>query len=227
MILVDRTKLQNGNSFILGVSGSGKSFAAKQEITSIALKDENADIIILDPEAEYAPLIKALGGEVIKISATSNNHINALDLNKDYSENHRPIVAKAEFILSLCEQIIKNITPNQKAIIDRCTNIVYKYYEQGNFKGTPPTLDDFRDVLLKQNEREARDIALALELFTKGNLNTFAKPTNVETQNRLICYDINDLGEQLTPIGMLVILDNILNRITKNRKKRKANIYFY
>ena len=216
MILVDRTKLQNGNSFILGVSGSGKSFAAKQEITSIALKDENADIIILDPEAEYAPLIKALGGEVIKISATSNN-----------SENHRPIVAKAEFILSLCEQIIKNITPNQKAIIDRCTNIVYKYLEQGNFKGTPPTLDDFRDVLLKQNEREARDIALALELFTKGNLNTFAKPTNVETQNRLICYDINDLGEQLTPIGMLVILDNILNRITKNRKKRKANIYFY
>lgn len=226
MILVDRTKLQNGNSFILGVSGSGKSFAAKQEITSIALKDENADIIILDPEAEYAPLIKALGGEVIKISATSNNHINALDLNKDYSENHRPIVAKAEFILSLCEQIIKNITPNQKAIIDRCTNIVYKYYEQGNFKGTPPTLDDFRDVLLKQNEREARDIALALELFTKGNLNTFAKPTNVETQKRLICYDINDLGEQLTPIGMLVILDNILNRITKNRKNGKRTYIF-
>lgn len=226
MILVDRTKLQNGNSFILGVSGSGKSFAAKQEITSIALKDENADIIILDPEAEYAPLIKALGGEVIKISATSNNHINALDLNKDYSENHRSIVAKAEFILSLCEQIIKNITPNQKAIIDRCTNIVYKYYEQGNFQGTPPTLDDFRDVLLQQNEREARDIALALELFTKGNLNTFAKPTNVKTQNRLICYDINDLGEQLTPIGMLVILDNILNRITKNRKSGKRTYIF-
>ena len=111
--------------------GSGKSFTAKHEITSIALKDPNADIIILDPENEYAPLIKELGGEVIKISASSDNHINALDLNKDYSENHRPIVAKAEFILSLCEQIIKNITPNQKAIIDRCTNIVYKYYEQG------------------------------------------------------------------------------------------------
>ena len=201
--------------------GSGKSFTAKHEITSIALKDPNADIIILDPENEYAPLIKELGGEVIKISASSDNHINALDLNKDYSENHRPIVAKAEFILSLCEQIIKNITPNQKAIIDRCTNIVYKYYEQGNFKGTPPTLEDFRDVLLKQEEKEAKDIALALELFTKGNLNTFAKPTNVQTQNRLICYDIIDLGEQLTPIGMLVILDNILNRITRNRKSGK------
>ena len=226
MVLVDRRNLQNGNSFILGVSGSGKSFIAKHEITSIALKDPDADIIILDPENEYAPLIKELGGEVIKISASSDNHINALDLNKDYSENHRPIVAKAEFILSLCEQIIKNITPNQKAIIDRCTNIVYKYYEQGNFKGTPPTLEDFRDVLLKQEEKEAKDIALALELFTKGNLNTFAKPTNVQTQNRLICYDIIDLGEQLTPIGMLVILDNILNRITRNRKSGKRTYIF-
>jgi len=199
MILIDRKNLQNGNSFILGVSGSGKSFTAKQEITSIALRDKDADIIILDPENEYKPLIKSLGGEVIKISATSDNHINALDLSKDYDDK-KPIVAKSEFVLSLCEQVINNITPNQKAIIDRCTNIVYKYYEQGNYEGTPPTLDDFREVLLKQNEREAKEIALALELFTKGSLNTFSKQTNVETNNRLVCYDIIDLGEQLTPI---------------------------
>ena len=225
MILIDRKQLQNGNSFILGVSGSGKSFTAKQEITSIALRDPEADIIVIDPEAEYKPLIQALGGEAIKISATSDNHINALDLNKDYDEN-KPVVAKSEFILSLCEQIMKNITPNQEAIIDRCTTEVYKYFEQGNYQGTPPTLNDFRDVLLKQEEQEAKDIALALELFTKGSLNTFSKQTNVETTNRLICYDIIDLGEQLMPIGMLVILDSILNRISKNRKSGKRTYIF-
>lgn len=199
MILIDRNTLQNGNSFILGVSGSGKSFTAKQEITQIALRDKDADIIVIDPEAEYKPLIKSLGGEVIKISSTSENHINALDLSKDYDEKN-PVTVKAEFILSLCEQVINKITPNQKAIIDRCATLVYKYYKQGNYEGTPPTLEDFREVLLQQPEIEAKDIALALELFTKGSLNTFSKQTNVEVNNRLLCYDIIDLGEQLTPI---------------------------
>jgi len=225
MILIDRKQLQNGNSFILGVSGSGKSFTAKQEITSIALREKDADIIVIDPEAEYKPLIKELGGEVIKISATSDNHINALDMNKNYDDK-KPLVAKSEFILSLCEQILKNITPSQEAIIDRCTTEVYKYYEQGNFQGTPPTLNDFRDVLLRQEEKEAKDIALGLELFTKGSLNTFAKQTNVETNNRIICYDIMDLGEQLLPIGMLVILDSIINRISKNRQEGKRTYIF-
>jgi type IV secretory pathway VirB4 component len=225
MILIDRKQLQNGNSFILGVSGSGKSFTAKQEITSIALREPDADIIVLDPEAEYKSLIKELGGEVIKISATSDNHINALDMNKDYDDN-KPLIAKAEFILSFCEQILKGLTPNQEAIIDRCTTEVYKYYEQGNFQGTPPTLNDFREVLLKQEEKEAKEIALGLELFTKGSLNTFAKQTNVETNNRIICYDIKDLGKQLLPIGMLVILDSFLNRITRNRKSGKRTYIF-
>ena len=186
MILIDRKSLQNGNSFILGVSGSGKSFTAKQEITNIALRDPNADIIVIDPENEYKPLIKTLGGEVIKISATSNNHINALDLSKSYGE--KPIVEKAEFILSLCEQIMggNNVVVQQKAIIDRCTQLVYRYYKQGDFKGTPPTLEDFRRILLKQPERIAKDIALALELFTKGSLNTFSKKTNVEVNNRIL-----------------------------------------
>ena len=225
MILIDRKQLQNGNSFILGVSGSGKSFTAKQEITSIALREKDADIIVIDPEAEYKSLINELRGEVIKISATSDNHINALDMNKDYDDN-KPIIAKSEFILSLCEQILKNITPSQEAIIDRCTTEVYKYYEQGNFQGTPPTLKDFREVLLKQEEKEAKDIALGLELFTKGSLNTFAQQTNVKTNNRIVCYDIKDLGKQLLPIGMLVILDSILNRITRNRKSGKRTYIF-
>lgn len=225
MILIDRKQLQNGNSFILGVSGSGKSFTAKQEITTIALREKDADIIVIDPEAEYKSLINELRGEVIKISATSDNHINALDMNKDYDDN-KPIIAKSEFILSLCEQILKNITPSQEAIIDRCTTEVYKYYEQGNFQGTPPTLKDFREVLLKQEEKEAKDIALGLELFTKGSLNTFAQQTNVKTNNRIVCYDIKDLGKQLLPIGMLVILDSILNRITRNRKSGKRTYIF-
>lgn len=225
MILLDRNSLQNGNSFILGVSGSGKSFTAKNEITQIALKDKNADIIIIDPEAEYKPLIKSLGGEVIKISSTSDNHINALDLSKDYDDKS-PVTVKAEFILSLCEQVINDITPKQKAVIDRCAIAVYEHYKQGDYKGIPPTLEDFRELLLRQPEEEAKDIALALELFTKGSLNTFSKQTNVEVNNRLICYDIIDLGEQLTPIGMLVILDNILNRIAMNRKNGKRTYIF-
>ena len=226
MILIDRKSLQNGNSFILGVSGSGKSFTAKHEITNIVLRDENADVIIIDPEAEYKPLVKALGGEVIKISSTSNNHINALDLNKEYGE--KPVIEKSEFILSLCEQIMggSNVIVQEKAIIDRCTQLVYRYYQQGDFKGTPPTLEDFRKVLLQQPERIAKDIALGLELFTKGSLNTFSKQTNVDTKNRIICYDIIDLGEQLMPIGMLVILDSILNRISQNRKKGKRTYIF-
>ena len=185
----------------LGISGSGKSFTAKQEITTIALRDKDAEIIILDPEAEYKSLIKELGGEVVKISATSPNHINAMELNKFYGDKD-PVIAKSEFVLSLCEQAIggREITSVQKSIIDRCTSIVYRYYKQGNYQGTPPTLEDFRRVLLEQPEIEAKEIALALELFTKGSLNTFAKQTNVEVNNRILCYDIIDLGEQLMPI---------------------------
>jgi len=228
MIMVDRKQLLNGNSFILGVSGSGKSFTAKQEITSIKLREPNADIIIVDPEREYSPLVKALGGEVIKISATSDNHINAMDMNSEYGDGANPVILKSEFILSLCEQLIGsgNLGPKQKSIIDRCTASVYRIFQQGNYQGIPPTLQDFREELLKQDEPEAKEIALAIELFTNGSLNTFALNTNVDTSNRLICYDILDLGKQLLPIGMLVVLDSILNRITANRTKGK-NTYIF
>ena len=228
MIIANRRHLLNGNSFILGVSGAGKSFTAKEEMTNIILTDPNADVIVIDPEQEYAPLVKAMQGEVVHISATSNNHINAMDMNSDYGDGANPVILKSEFILSLCEQLIggTNLGAKQKSIIDRCTASVYRYFQQGNYMGTPPTLQDFREELLKQNEPEAQEIALAIELFTDGSLNTFAKHTNVDTHSRLICYDILDLGKQLQPIGMLVVLDSILNRITQNRAKGRNTFIF-
>ena len=196
MIIADRKQLLNGNSFILGVSGGGKSFAAK--------------------------------GEVINISATSDNHINAMDMNKDYGDGANPVILKSEFIMSLCEQLIggTNLGAKQKSIIDRCTASVYRSYQQNDYQGHIPTLQDFRAELLQQDEPEAKELALAIELFTHGSLNTFAKQTNVDTNNRLICYDILDLGKQLMPIGMLVVLDSILNRITQNRAKGKNTFIF-
>ena len=228
MIIANRRHLLNGNSFILGVSGAGKSFTAKEEMTNIILTDPNADVIIIDPEREYSPLVKAMQGEVIHISATSENHINAMDMNSDYGDGANPVILKSEFILSLCEQLIggKSLGAKQKSIIDRCTASVYRHYQQGNYQGVPPTLQDFREELLKQNEPEAQEIALAIELFTDGSLNTFAKNTNVDTHSRLVCYDILDLGKQLQPIGMLVVLDSILNRITQNRAKGRNTFIF-
>lgn len=227
MIIANRSMLLNGNSFILGVSGSGKSFAGKNEFVNIALSSD-ADILVIDPEREYAPLVKAMGGEVVEISATSNNHINAMDMTKEYGDGANPVILKSQFLLSLCEHVVgaNNLGPRQKSIIDRCTEHVYRFYQQGNYQGTPPTLQDFRNELLKQDEPEAKALALELELFTQGSLNTFAKQTNVDTNSRIICYDILDLGEQLMPIGMLVVLDSILNRITANRTKGKQTFIY-
>jgi hypothetical protein len=222
MIIANRKYLLNDNSFILGVSGSGKSFTAKREIVNQMLASDD-DIILIDPEREYSSLVRAMGGEIIHISATSPNHINAMDMNRDYGDGANPVILKSEFVLSLCEQLIggQNLGAKQKSLIDRCTAGVYRKYLQSNYRDNPPTLQDFHAELLKQSEPEAQEIALAIELFTSGSLNTFAKPTNVDVNNRLICYDILDLGKQLLPIGMLVVLDSILNRITQNRAKGK------
>ncbi|TCX48945.1 VirB4-like conjugal transfer ATPase, CD1110 family [Dehalobacter sp. 14DCB1] len=222
MIIANRKLLLNGNSFILGVSGSGKSFTAKREIVNQILSSDD-DIILIDPEREYSSLVKALNGEIIHISATSPNHINAMDMNRDYGDGANPVILKSEFVLSLCEQLIggQNLGAKQKSLIDRCTASVYRNYLQNDFQGITPTLQDFHSELFQQDEPEAQEIALAIELFTSGSLNTFAKPTNVDVNNRLICYDILDLGKQLLPIGMLVVLDSILNRITRNRAKGK------
>ena len=227
LIMCNKEKLLNPNSFLLGVPGSGKSFNAKMQIVFLALATQD-DILICDPEREYASLVEAMGGEVVRIAAGSRDHINAMDMNKEYGDGANPVILKSEFIMSLCEQLIggTNLGAKQKSIIDRCTASVYRDYQQRGYTGTVPTLQDFRAELLKQDEPEAKEIALAIELFTHGSLNTFAKPTNVDTDNRLICYDILDLGKQLMPIGMLVVLDSILNRITQNRAKGKQTFIF-
>lgn len=222
LIMANRLDLLNGNGYVLGISGSGKSLTVKREILPLVLGTD-ADILIMDPESEYGPLVRAMGGEVINISASSANHINALDMEQGYGDGENPVVLKSEFILSLCEQLVGSgkLSAKEKSIIDRCTSIVYMDHIRNGCKGTPPTLQDFYKVLLDQREPEARDVALAMELFTEGSLNTFAKPTNVDTNSRIICYDIRDLGKQLLPVGMLVVLDSIFNRVLRNRKLGK------
>ena len=219
LIIANRKELLNGNGFVLGVSGSGKSFTAKREMVNLALSTDD-DIIVIDPESEYRPLIEGLGGEVVNISATSPNHINAMDMEQGYGDGENPVVLKSEFLLSLCEQLMgdRMLSAKEKSIIDRCTANVYHSYIKGGYQGKAPTLQNFHAELLRQSEEEARDVALAIELFTEGSLNTFAKPTNVDTDSRILCYDIRDLGKQLQPVGMLVVLDSVFNRIIRNRQ---------
>ena len=226
LIMVNRAELLNGNSFITGVSGSGKSILAKQEIINLFLSDKDADIIIIDPEREYGKIMDAFGGENIEISATSKNHINAMDINMDYADGQNPVTLKSEYMLSLCEQAVCDLGPKQKSLIDRCTANLLNGYMRSGFCGKAPTLKDFYEELKAQPESEAKDIALSLELFTSGSLDTFAGETNVDTKNRLICYDIHDLGRALMPIGMLVVLDNILNRITANKARGRKTYIF-
>ena len=218
LIMCNKANLLNQSAFLLGVPGSGKSFSAKELITFLIL-NTNDDILICDPEGEYAPLIEAMGdlGSVIRVSAGGRDRLNAMYMVDGYGENN-PIVVKSEFIMSLIEQIDKKgVGPQHKSIIDRCTAQVYHDYIRGGYQGETPTLQDFHAELLRQPEGEARDVALAIELFTEGSLNTFAKPTNVDTSARILCYDIRDLGKQLLPVGMLVVLDSIFNRIIRNR----------
>ena len=227
LIVVDRRKLLNGGSFRLGVSGSGKSFSAKEEIVSIVLSTED-DVLILDPESEFGPLTENLGGEVIRVSAVSDTHINALDMDKAYGDERSPLIEKSEFVLSLFEQLVGagGISAREKSILDRCTYDVYQEYIANGYQGQPPTLQDLYRSLLRQPEPEAKGLALSSELFITGSLNTFAQPTNVNTGARIVAYDIRELGEQLMPIGMLVTLDAIFNRVIQNWKKGKTTWVF-
>ena len=227
MILVNRDNLLNGNCFILGVSGSGKSFTAKEEIVNLLLSHD-ADVIIIDPEREYQPLVEALDGQVVQLSATSKNNINALDINPDYAGDANPIALKAEFVMSLFEQIAgrDNVGAFQKSIIDRCLTKIYAGYIKKQYQGNPPTLVDLVKELNKQEEEEAKTLAVQIEMFTTGTHSTFAKKTNVDINNRLVCFDILDLGSQMMPIGMLTVLDSILNRITANRASGRATYIF-
>ena len=216
LIMVNKENLLNQSAFLLGVPGSGKSFSAKELIVFLALST-NDDILVCDPENEYSALIKALGGEVIHISAGSDDHINAMDMTQGYGEGKNPVIDKSEFILSLFEQLDKNgLGPKEMSIIDRCVALVYEDYQNG---GKHPTLGVLREKLLEQPEKEADNLALEMELFTDGSLNAFAHKTNVDTNNRMIVYDIMDLGKQLKTMGLLVITDAMLNRVTDNWKK--------
>ena len=223
LIMCNKAKLLNPNSFLLGVPGSGKSFSAKMLIVFLALATGD-DILICDPEREYASLIEAMGGEVIRIAAGSKDHINAMDMVEGYGDGGNPVIDKSEFVLSLFEQLDKRgVSAKEKSIIDRCTASVYDDYQRG---GNVPTLCVLRDKILEQPEREAQDLALELELFTSGSLDAFAHESNVDVKNRMVVYDILDLGKQLKTMGLLVITDAMLNRVTENWKLGKRTHIF-
>lgn len=226
LVLVDRKNLLNGNSFVLGVSGSGKSFWAKSEIAQIAMRG-NADILIIDPEREYSPLVESMGGEIIDISSSSKQHINALDIDSSYGDGEDPIILKTEFVLSLCEMMVdRRLTASEKSLIGRVTSEVYKEYQFEKYTGEAPTLIDFYEILKNQPEREAQNLALELEIFVYGHLNTFSKTSNVDVSSHIISYDLLDLGKHLRPIGMLIVLDQIWNRIVKNRMEKRTTYIF-
>ena len=228
LIMVDRKKLKNPNGLILGTPGSGKSFSAKREIANAFLVTDD-DIIICDPESEYTALVQKLKGQVIKISPTSTQYINPMDINANYSEEDNPIALKADFILSLCELIVggkEGLQPVEKTVIDRCVHQIYQKYFENPVPENMPLLEDLYNALLEQEEKEAHHVATALEIYVKGSLNLFNHRTNVDIQNRLICYDIKELGKQLKKIGMLVVQDQVWGRVTANRNAGKATRYY-
>lgn len=228
MIMVDRKKLKNPNALILGTPGSGKSFSAKREIANSFLVTDD-DIIISDPESEYSPLVARFGGQVIKISPTSDQFINPMDINMNYSDDDNPIALKADFILSLCELIVGNkdgLRPVEKTVIDRCIRQIYQKYFENPGPENMPILGDLYQALLAQEEPEAKHVATALEIYVLGSLNVFNHRTNVELTNRLVCYDIKDLGKQLKKIGMLVVQDQVWGRVTENRSQGRSTRYY-
>ena len=228
LIMVDRKMLKNPNGLILGTPGSGKSFAAKREIANAFLVTDD-DVIISDPESEYSPLVERFGGQVIKISPTSTQYINPMDINMNYSDDDNPIALKADFILSLCELIVggkEGLQPVEKTVIDRCIHQIYQRYFEDPVPEKMLLLEDLYNELLKQDEAEAKHVATALEIYVSGSLNVFNHRTNVELTNRLVCYDIKDLGKQLKKIGMLVVQDQVWGRVTENRSQGKSTRYY-
>ena len=228
MIMVDRKQLKNPNGLILGTPGSGKSFSAKREMTNAFLITED-DIIVCDPEAEYYPLVQKLGGQVIRVSPVSSDYINPLDINLNYSEEENPLTLKSDFILSMCELIVggkDGLQPVEKTIIDRSVRMVYQEFLADPKPEKMPILEDLYNILRNQKEPEAQRIATALEIYVHGSLNVFNHRTNVDVNNRFVCYDIRELGKQLKKLGMLIVQDQVWNRVTINRAQHKATRYY-
>ncbi len=228
LIMVDRLRQKNPNGLILGVPGSGKSFSAKREMFSVYLLT-NDDIIICDPEAEYWPLVKRLHGQVIKISPASKQYVNPMDLNLDYSDDDNPLSLKVDFILSFCDIVVgakEGLKPVEKTIIDRCVRLVYRNYLADPKPENMPILQDLYNCLRAQDEKEAQFLATALEIYVTGSLNVFNHRTNVDIDNRVVCYDIKELGKQLKQLGMLVVQDQVWNRVTRNREAGRTTRYY-
>ena len=202
--------------------------AAKREMVNVFLVTDD-DIIICDPEAEYAPLVRRLHGQIIRISPVGSDYINPLDINMNYADEEDPVTLKSDFVLSMCELIVggkEGLQPIEKTVIDRCVRSVYQAYFADPKPETMPILEDLYVELKIQPEPEAQRIATALEIYVHGSLNLFNHRTNVNLKNRLVCYDIKGLGKQLKKLGMLIVQDQVWNRVTINRAQKKSTRYY-
>lgn len=233
-IFCDRKQLINGNGCVLATSGAGKSFNVKTLIEQILIRYPLDEICIIEPQDEYSSLLEVFGGQKIFISTTSDTHINPFDLSLNYgcsdTGKSEPVKSKVEYIIAFLESIVgaNALTGGQKTIIDRCTKIIFEDYEKSNFSDESllPTLPDFYNMLLRQPEEEAKDLALILERYVKGSMDLFSKKTNIDIQNRLVSFDISKLSASLQTTGYLVVLDHIQNRLAKNKELGKYTWIF-
>ena len=229
VIMADRKKLKSANGMYLGSTGSGKSFAAKRELLNVFLTIPQDRIIVVDPMGEYAPLVRRLGGQVIEIAPDSPHHLNPMDVELNMAAGESPLSMKADFLLSLCELVVggkEGLQPIEKTVIDRCVHLIYRKYFADPCPENMPILEDLYNALLQQDEKEAHHVATALEIYVKGSLNLFNHRTNVNVNNRIVCYDIKELGKQMKKLGMLIVQDQVWGRVTANRSSGKSTRYY-
>ena len=226
LIMADRKKLKNPNGLILGTPGSGKSFSAKREMANAILVTDD-DVIICDPEGEYGNLVRQFNGEVIKVSSKSKDYLNPLDINMNYGDGDTPLKDKANFIMSMLELVVggSGLTAEEKSVIDRCLPKIYeKYFNEPEPKNMP-ILQDLYDMLKNQEEKVGKKLATEMEIYVTGSLNVFNHQSNVDLNKQLLCFDIKELGSQLKKIGMLVIQDQVWNKVSQNRGNKATRDY--